>query len=267
MSRTSPPLPPPREGVLAETVVSRVNSGDLPRCSVQASTSALAVLAYAATGDLELSNAVLESGLTAAALCQPRPLVSREGDALLVSAKARLCAAIGITPLAYRPSEAAKKRALGGDADAPPRARACRRLFPAAYLTTARLRVALDNAVPHYHRLEDGSVRCECCRRGVAVENDDELRALIYSPVWSELRWKTFVCAECRATTVSAAHEGAAAVCRNCFSQPPTSFVPLIIATADDVNEPRRLPLCERCHRECAVQLETVEYHGGGGDE
>lgn len=252
----------PREGILAETLVARVSRGDIPRGSVQASSSALAVLAYAATGDLELATAVIECGLTAAALCQPRPMVSKEGDALLAREKHRLCAAVGIPPLDYHPSDAAKKRALGEDADQPPRARACRRLFPAAYLTGARLRVALDNAAPHYHRLADGTVRCECCRVGVVVETDDDLRALIYSPVWSELRWKTFVCAECRTSVVDAILP-TAVVCRNCFTQPPTTLVPLIIAIANDNTVPRRLPLCATCHKECAVQLETVEYHGG----
>lgn len=252
----------PREGILVETVVARVNRGDIPRGSVQASSSALAALAFAATGDVALATAVLESGLTAAALCQPRPLVSREAGALLAVEKRRLCAAIGIPPLDYRPSDAARKRALGEEEDTPPRARACRRLFPAAYLTTSRLRVALDNAAPHYHRLDDGSVRCECCRAGVVVETDDDLRALIYSPVWSELRWKTFVCGDCRTNVVDALEPGAA-VCRNCFCRPPVTHVPLIIATAHDAAEPRRLPLCERCRAECATQLETVEFHGG----
>ena len=251
-----------RTATLVEsTLAARVTKGELPPRNVQAGAAALSLLVYASTGDAVLAARVLECGLTAAALTQPCPMLSSAACELLTAEKSRLCGAVGIEAHTYREPRARAIRALAADLPV-----STDTLYPASRLTNARLRVALSNVAPHYHRVDDRHVRCEHCRRGVEVRTDEELRALIYAPVWSTFRWKTLLCAgvsECRAAADRAMADDRRCVCHNCFrTAANTTVVRLVIARADDPSRPRELPLCAECRRQCAVQLATVEYTG-----
>lgn len=246
-----------RKGVLEETLRSHINGQHaLPIVNVQSGPALLALAAFAKTGDIKLAEAIIKAELHVVALIQPEPHLGDAAMELLDEKKRLLCSIVGL------PEHQHSKRTWSDiDPDDRPRKANNRALHDASYLTGSRLRVSLHNSSPHFWRNEAGGVLCNGCREVLDVTNDDELRAALYAPAWMQMRWKTFLCGECRER---ADHLEDNQVCYSCWrSQCEREFIPLRYAEVDNPDKPRQLPLCDDCRERSSAQLATVVFvHG-----
>lgn len=244
-----------REGLLEETLQSFVNgSNSLPFINVQSSSALFAVAVYAKTRDAKLAQQIIEAGLQPAALIQPNPHLTEEAEHLLDSKKHLLCSALGLPSTQHQKREFDE---ISDDAEERPQRKAhTHTLHDASYLTGMRLRVSLANASPHYWRNKEGEVVCNGCLRTLGVTTDNELRETLYTPAWSSMRWKTFLCASCRER---ASVLDDAQTCHSCWqATADVEHIPLRYAEIDNPEEPRKLPLCPSCKERSHAQLSTV---------
>lgn len=232
----------------------------------------LATAVVSALADRRLADSLTRSGLGTAALYQPI-LPERLDDATrneFLAARERICATLGMrvlpAPKRPAPSDEPLEHAPEVDADADAPRKRVARLLPASALASARLRVSLCNASPHFRRAANGatSVLCNGCGAELPVRTDKQLRAAVFAPVWSQYRWKTFLCTACSQRALSLSGDDASAHCQSCFAREADQWIPLRYARADDAHRPRELPLCATCAEQSRPQLATVVYETPG---
>ena len=219
---------------------------------LRADGNQLAELVRLYTGDNALADRIRAANVTPWTLCQAMPLLCSDEDAaLLREHKATMCRAVGLTQQPHC-TPAAPEPAAPTPQEQP-------RLRPARFLRGKRLRVSRAAVTPHFCRTPDGRVQCNRCERGIDVQNDTQLAALVYASAWHELHWKAFLCESC---TDRVRHMDTRQLCHSCFGarEAPVRWVPLRYARADDASQPRMLPLCSACDALPPVraQLATV---------
>jgi len=250
-----------RHGVLDETLQRFVNGDQtsVPFINVQSPPALLAVVVYAHTGDTKLAQRIIDIELQPAALVQADPCLSDEARALIAEHRATLCAALGLPNVKRKfsePDAAAPRKAIPESQNH----HHGRTLHKASYLTGSRLRVSLNNASPHFWSDHSGAVICNGCRQRLRVHSDEDLRARLYAPAWSAMRWKTFLCDSCRERAMLVDDDIA---CFSCWRpSQELEHIPLRYAEIDNPDQPRQLPLCAECKRDSHTQLTTVVWTG-----
>ena len=99
---------------------------------------------------------------------------------------------------------------------------------------------------------------CNGCLAPLGIKTNEELRDALYAPAWSQMRWKTFLCATCRER---AGRLPDADVCYSCWhAKDGRVWIPLRYAEVDKPDTPRLLPLCGDCKARSGAQLATVTF-------
>lgn len=240
------------DSVPLEEMLRAQASRPLPIINVQSSSAMLALAVFVATKDAALAEKVIVANLSPAALIQAEPHLPDEAMEVLEAHKEVLCGALKLPTLQHC------KRRVDEDDEAEPRKVGGRALHDAAYLTGSRLRVSLTNASPHFWRDKQQQVVCNGCLAPLGIKTNEELRDALYAPAWSQMRWKTFLCAKCRER---AGRLPDADACYSCWhAKDGRVWIPLRYAEVDKPDTPRLLPLCGDCKARSGAQLATVTF-------
>ena len=231
----------------------------------------LASLILLTLQDPKLADAVQRGRLTTAALFQPilPDDLDQDTRSAFLAVREQLCRALGMRVMCWVPQTRTDHHHTTDEAITEPIS--CKRVYqllPASALADARLRVSLCNATPHFRRNTDtNAVICNGCERDMPeIIDDAQLRDAVFRPVWSDFRWKTFLCESCAKNALALDAEQLARLCHSCFRRDADQRIAIRYASVNCATEPRRLPLCDSCAELGRQQLSTVLYETRAAD-
>lgn len=132
---------------------------------------------------------------------------------------------------------------------------------PPPVLLNQRVRVTLAMKNAPYRRADAAHIRCNGhgCGATIATASEEALERSLYTPIWVETHWKTYLCSACQRTAAYYSLFAAHRYCVCCLrfeSATPLAAVP--VTCGDARVEARLCGTCIAAHRGQLDELITV---------